>query len=102
MDKEPPRMNINFYRTRLGEAILFNAVSENAFGNLFKEGAYEQEKVLPKILDFFKKYGIKKVYLRSYIPQEPEIFFRTVENSFLTQIGKSLKEQGLEAKVILN
>lgn len=54
MSKELPRMNINFYKISKGDVVLFSAVSGNTFGNLFKEGAYEQEKVLPEILDFLK------------------------------------------------
>jgi len=102
MEKELPRLNINLYQTHLGDAILVSAVSENTFGNVYKEGAYESERVFSELLDFSKKYGLREFYLRSSIPQEPGRSFRTVENSFLSQIGDSLKKQGLETKVILN
>jgi len=102
MEKEVPRLNVNFYQNRLGDAILISAVSGNTFGNVYKEGAYESEKIFPELLDFLNRYGLKEVYLRSSIPQEQGRFFRTVGNSFLSQIGDSLKKHGLETKVILN
>jgi hypothetical protein len=92
------RVDINLYKHSKGESISFSAVADDS-SNLSSQGAYEKE-VLPIILsDFLKKSELKEIYLRSMPPTNPS--FIKLDKGLLTQIGNSLKEKGIVAKIIL-
>lgn len=91
------RADINFYHS-LGDAICFSAVADGS-NNLASQGAYELKNIPLILSDFLKKPELKEIYLRSIIPEYSG--FKEVNKNLLDKIGNSLKERGIEAKIII-
>jgi len=102
MLEEKRTAEVNLYESEKGGAISVSAVATEGAGYLFKEGAYAGEKVLSELLQFLTSYKISQIHLRSMIPGEPGRIFRRVDNSFLSEMGNSLKQHKLEVQVVLS
>lgn len=92
------RADVNLYQTSMGEAVCFSAVADGS-KNLASQGAYELKDIPLILSDFLKKPELKEIYLKSLISDNS--CFKKLSESLLTQVKDSLKEKGIEAKIII-
>jgi hypothetical protein len=91
------RADINLYHS-LGDALCFSAVTNGSNASAI-QGAYERKKIPSILHNFLRESNFEEVYLRSIPPIGQD--FTKLDEVELAQIDISIKNLGVEAKVIL-
>jgi hypothetical protein len=94
-------VNFNLYLPPFGNAVFCMAsfIKDSKFftfqGNYLLGENFSQE-----VVDLAKKYEFENVLLSSYLPNGSERFFKKINKEDLFQVANSLKEKGIEARVL--
>ncbi len=94
---EAKRADVNFYRIKGQQPVLFSAVVCNS-DNSSQTGVYDRATLGGKLLTFLSNEEVTGVHLRSITHKHPD--YEEVDNALLEQLGIMFGKKGIDAKVV--